>query len=216
MQRFRSFLILTLLGGLTVVLPIALLVMIFLWLFGAVSDLVHPLTGLLQEQAALNEFLAFLVVFGLILAACFVVGLLIKTRLGGWVHGHLDGWLAKLAPGYRTIREIVSQLLGGSSEDSLLKGQAALAKIFGPDSPTSVTAIVTSRHPDGAFTVFVPTAPIPTSGLTYHLPENCVQLLPHVTVEEAMRTIIACGSGSAEMLANNARRAQHKVDEFED
>lgn len=216
MQRVRSFLTLTILGGLMVVLPIALLAMIFVWLFGVISDLISPLTGLLRQETALNEFVAFLAVLGIILGACFVVGLLIKTRLGGWLHGHLDGWLAKLAPGYRTIREIVSQLLGGSSEDSLLKGQAALAKIFGPDSPTTVTAIVTSRHPDGAFTVFVPTAPIPTSGLTYHLPENCVQLLPHVTVEEAMRTIISCGSGSAEMLEKNNREAKKRLADYEE
>lgn len=216
MERVRSFVTLTLLGGLMVVLPIALLAMIFVWLFGTISDLISPLTGLLQQETALNEFVAFLVVFGIILGVCFVVGLLIKTRLGGWLHGHLDGWLAKLAPGYRTIREIVSQLLGGSSEDSLLKGQAALAKVFGPDSPVTVTAIVTSRHPDGAFTVFVPTAPIPTSGMTYHLPADCVQILPHVTVEEAMRTIISCGSGSAEMLANNARKAKQKVADYEE
>ena len=216
MQRFRSFLILTLLGGLTVVLPIALLLMIFAWLFGVIFELIRPLTGLLQQEAALDEFLAFLVVLGIILAACFVVGLLIKTRLGGWLHGHLDGWLARLAPGYRTIREIISQLLGGAGDTTLLSGQAALAKIFGPESPSTVTAIVTSRHPDGAYTVFVPTAPIPTSGMTYHLPGDCVQLLPHVTVEEAMRTIIACGSGSAEMLANNISRAQQKVEDYEE
>ncbi|WP_461482162.1 DUF502 domain-containing protein [Porticoccus sp.] len=216
MLRLRTFLTLTVLGGLTVVLPIALLVMIFVWLFGGISELISPLTGLLQEQTTLNEFVAFVVVFGLILSSCFLVGLLIKTRLGGWLHGHLDGWLARLAPGYRTIREVVSQLLGGQGETTLLKGQAALAKIFGPDSPVTATAIVTSRHPNGDFTVFVPTAPIPTSGMTYHMPAECVEVLPHVTVEEAMRTIIACGSGSAEMLAKNARKAQQQLPDYEE
>ena len=43
MTRFRSFLCLTLLGGLTVVLPIALLAMIFLWLFDLVAGLILSL-----------------------------------------------------------------------------------------------------------------------------------------------------------------------------
>ena len=68
----------------------------------------------------------------------------------------------------------------------------------------------------GSYVAEVPTAPIPTSGMTYHLPADCVQILPHVTVEEAMRTIISCGSGSAEMLANNASRAQQKVEDYEE
>jgi len=28
------------------------------------------------------------------------------------------------------------------------------------------------------------------------LPEDCVELLPHISVETAMRTVIACGAGS--------------------
>ncbi|MAZ69243.1 DUF502 domain-containing protein [Porticoccus sp.] len=216
MTRFRSFLCLTLLGGLTVVLPIALLAMIFLWLFDLVAGLISPLTGLLREQATISEFLALLVVLLLILGSCFAVGLLIRTRLGNWMHGHMEIWLTRLAPGYRTIRAIVTQLLGGSGETTLLSGQTALAKIYGADSPVTVTAIVTSRHGDGAYTVFVPTAPIPTSGMTYHLPADCVQILAHVSVEEAMRTIIACGSGSAEMLVRNAREASEKVRDYEE
>ena len=152
----------------------------------------------------------------LILGSCFAVGLLIRTRLGNWMHGHMEIWLTRLAPGYRTIRAIVTQLLGGRGETTLLSGQTALAKIYGADSPVTVTAIVTSRHGDGAYTVFVPTAPIPTSGMTYHLPADCVQILAHVSVEEAMRTIIACGSGSAEMLVRNAREASEKVRDYEE
>ena len=59
-----------------------------------------------------------------------------------------------------------------------------------------VTAIITSYHQDGRVTVFVPTAPVPTSGLTFHLDRALVTELPGVSVEEAMRTIISCGTGS--------------------
>lgn len=206
MDRLRSFFILTILGGLTVVLPIALLALIFLWMFGLVADLIRPLTDVLSEQAAINELLAMLLVFVAILWLCFFIGLLIRTQLGGWLHAKVDNWLVKLAPGYRTIREVVSQFLGGSGDTNLLNGEPALARIFGMDCSVTVTAIVTSRHPDGSFTVFVPTAPIPTSGVIYHLPDECVELMPNVSVEEAMRTIIGCGSGSVEMLSKRGEK----------
>lgn len=67
---------------------------------------------------------------------------------------------------------------------------------MGRSAGVSVTAIVTAKHVNGDYTVYVPTAPIPTSGFVYHLAAECVDLLPHVGVEEAMRTVIACGSGS--------------------
>ena len=103
----------------------------------------------------------------------------------------------------KSIKEIVGQLLGKGSKTSLLSGEVVRASIFGPDVPVSVTAIVTSRHQDGFVTVYVPTAPIPASGITYHLPESCIEVLEGVTVEEAMRTIIACGAGSNELFARN-------------
>ncbi|WP_240554901.1 hypothetical protein [Oceanicoccus sagamiensis] len=64
---------------------------------------------------------------------------------------------------------------------------------------TEATVIVTSTHDNGWYTVFVPTGPNPTSGMIYHLPPEQVELLPNIKVDEALRTIIACGAGSDEL-----------------
>lgn len=201
LQRIQSFLKLTLLGGLTVVLPIALFLLIFQWLVGAVTDGLEPFTSLITDRSEMREDIATVLALAAILGACFVIGLLLKTRVGAWLHDQVDQLLTRFAPGYKSIRELVTQLLGGSGDASLLNGEVCLARIFGADSPVTVTAIVTSRHSNGLFTVYVPTAPIPTSGMIYHVAPECVELLPHISVEEAMRTIIACGTGSAELLA---------------
>ncbi len=196
MKRLQAFFTLTLLGGLTVVLPVAILVILFQWLFRIVTTFIQPMTDWLTSRAEMREIVADGLVVLIILATCFAIGLLIKTGLGRWLHHYLDLTLSRLAPGYKTIREIVSQFLGGDSQESLLGGQVCRAKVFGVDSPASMTAIVTATHEDGSYSVFVPTAPIPTSGMVYHLPAACVELLPHMTVEAAMRTVIACGAGS--------------------
>lgn len=201
MIGLRNFLSLTVLGGLAVILPLALLLLVFQWLFQLVTQLISPLTNLVAQYTAVNDLVAGLLVLGIVVGGCFVVGLVVKTGVGEWLHTRVESWLMKLAPGYKTIRSITLELLGGSGGASILKGEPVLAKIYGVHSPVVVTAIITSRHADGAVTVYVPTAPIPTSGITYHLPADCIELLPGITVEEAMRTIITCGSGSAEMLA---------------
>jgi len=203
MPNLKTFIGLTMMGGLAVVLPVLLMLVIFQWLFGLTRGFFEPITSILTSHTGISELLAMLLVIGCFFAVCFFIGLLLRTTIGGWLHSQIDKWLAKLAPGYKTIREVVSQLLGGSGEASLLNGVPALAKIYGPDSPVSVTSIITSRHADGGFTVFVPTAPIPTSGITYHLPGDCVEILEGVTVEEAMRTVISCGTGSAELLGKS-------------
>lgn len=201
MKRLRSFLTLTLLGGLTVVLPITILLVIFEWLFQLVTNTIQPMTDWVVERADLREVLADLIVVSIIISTCFMVGLLVKTSVGSWLHQWVDLGLSRLAPGYKTIREIVVQFLGGDSDASLLNGRVAKAKIYGSNNPVCVTAIVTAEHENGDYTVFVPTAPIPTSGMVYHLPAGCVELLPHISVEVAMRTVIACGAGSQELSA---------------
>lgn len=196
MKRLRTFVSITLLGGFMVILPIAIFVWLVEWILGVVSEVISPLSRWLVEQAPITNFMADVIGVLLLLSACFLIGLFIKTSIGEWLHDIVDAWLTKLAPGYKTIREIVSQLLGGEGNTSLLKGDVCRAYIMGRGAGVSVTAIVTAKHDNGDVTVYVPTAPIPTSGFVYHLSSDCVDLLPHVSVEAAMRTVIACGSGS--------------------
>lgn len=196
MKRLRSFVSITLIGGFMVILPIAIFLWLVEWLLGLVRAMIQPLSHWLVEQTAFTNYMADVLGVLLILTGCFIIGLFIKTTVGGWVHDQVDIWLSRLAPGYKTIREVVSQLLGGEGNTSLLKGEVCRAYLMGRAAGVSVTAIVTAKHANGDYTVYAPTAPIPTSGFVYHLSAECVDLLPHVSVEEAMRTVIACGSGS--------------------
>ena len=196
MKRLRSFVSITLIGGLLVILPIAIFVFLVEWLLGLVRSLIQPLSHWLVEQTTFTNYVADALGVLLLLSGCFLIGLFIKTSVGEWVHDQLDEWLTRLAPGYKTLREVVSQLLGGEGNTSLLKGDVCRAYIMGRAAGVSVTAIITAKHSNGDFTVYAPTAPIPTSGFVYHLSAECVEMLPHVSVEEAMRTVIACGSGS--------------------
>ena len=47
--------------------------------------------------------------------------------------------------------------------------------------------------------VFVPTTPNPTSGFIYHIPEEFVHPV-NVRVEDAMRSVISCGTGSGMLI----------------
>lgn len=200
MKRLRRFISITLLGGLTVVLPIAIFILLAEWIIFNLRDLIKPLSDWLMGQASFTNYMADFTVVLLIMTACFVIGLLVKTNVGRWIHEWLDDWLGRVAPGYGTITELVSQIFGGKGNQSLLKGEVCRAYILGRQVPVSVTGIITARHENGDVTVYVATAPIPTSGMIYHLGQDCIELLPDVSVEAAMRTVISCGSGSQTIL----------------
>lgn len=183
------------LGGLTVILPVTILAVLLGWLFNVITDLIAPLSRLLTAHLHISGLLAEGLVLLMILGVFFCIGLLVKTSVGRWLHHWMDVGLAKFAPGYRIIRDIVVQFVGGNEENSLLNGEVALVRLYGNICDIQVTGIVTAKY-EGGFTVFVPTAPMPTSGMVYHVPQEFVTLLPEAGVEQALRTVIACGAGS--------------------
>jgi uncharacterized membrane protein len=195
MDKLKGFLKTSLLGGIVVILPVAILVSVSVWVFNLITGWIAPLTRLLIKDSQLNEFVAETLVILLILAACFFVGVLVRTRLGGFLYSLVEGRILKLAPGYSMIKDTVLQIFGNRRESPF--SSVAVARIFCND--TRVTCFITDRHADGSYTLFVPTGPNPTSGLIYHLGAEYVQPV-NVPIQDAMRSIISCGAGSAGLL----------------
>ncbi len=190
----KNFFKTSLLGGIVIILPVALLLFVFKWLFNLVTDIIQPLTNLIMAKSQLQEFLADLVVIAIILIVCFLVGAFVRTAVGTFVHITLEDRILKIAPGYSLIKETVMQFLGKKKSPF---SSVALAQIFGNE--TLVSVFVTDEHEDGSYTVFVPTGPNPTSGNIYHLRGEFVHPID-VPVEDAMRSIISCGAGSTELI----------------
>ncbi|MGB5474950.1 MAG: DUF502 domain-containing protein [Gammaproteobacteria bacterium] len=203
MGKLKSFLKTSLLGGVVVILPVAILAAVSLWVFNLVTGLIEPLTRLLIKDSQLNEYAAEVLVIILIIVSCFFVGVLVRTRLGSFFYRVIETRILKLAPGYSMIKDTVLQIFG-SRKDSPFSS-VAIAQIFGND--TRVTAFITDKHADGSYTLFVPTGPNPTSGLIYHLDGKYVQPVK-IPVQDAMRSIISCGAGSAKLMQDyTAQRA---------
>ncbi len=213
MKKLWSFIKTAVLGGVIVILPAAILYLVFQWLFRLVANMVHPLSNLLaqwfesildnipfgQLQGIISEVLAIII----ILTFCFAVGVAVKTRLGGWLFHTVESSVLRVAPGYKTVKEIVMQLFGSKKTPF---SRVALVRLFGD---TLVTTFVTDEHPDGSLTVFMPTAPNPTSGWIFHVKPEDIHVVD-VTVENAMRTVIGCGVGSQSLL--DAIQSQNKPD----
>lgn len=195
MKRTQTFVSTSLLGGLIVILPIAILVLVGRWLFGLVRSWVGPLTEWVFGRVALPALVEDGLVVLLLLLACFLVGVVVRTRIGRFVHNNLEGRLLSIAPGYSLVKETVMQFLGRKATPFT---KVALVQVF--ESEVRMTAFVTDEHPDGRYTVFVPTGPNPTSGNIYHLRPERVQLID-APIETALRTVISCGAGSYQLMA---------------
>ena len=198
MNRLKMFIKTSLLGGLAVILPAALLFLIFKWLFNWVTNIIQPLTNLVLARGQFQEFVADAIVFGIILTFCFGVGAAVKTKIGRYIQENLENHILKIAPGYPTIKSIVMQFIGKKKSPF---SSVALVRPF--ENDTLMTAFITDSHDDDWYTVFVPTGPNPTTGFIFHLKGQYVQPV-NVAVEEALRSVISCGAGSTRLIQSFA------------
>jgi|SRR5882724_664587 len=189
MKTIARFLKVTLVGGLLVVLPLWVsLLMLFKAINGALKMLL-PIAKLLPQKIVHEKISAIL----LLLLICFVVGLLTRTRLGQRIgHWIMENILDRI-PGFALIRGMTRQFVG-NKEETLF--QPALVEI----EEALVPAFIIEKHTDGQFTVFVSSSPTPMAGAIYILSPERVHPVD-VPLRKAMVCVTKWGAGAAEMRA---------------
>jgi len=189
MKHARTFMINALIGGLLVVLPVYLAVLLLLKAMQSVAGLVRPIAGLFPEWLPAENLLALLAV----LVISFVVGVAVRTRAGRAVRERLEISLFERLPGYAVIRGMTQRMAGKGDEN---EWQPVLAEI----EDALVPAFIVEELDDGRVTVFVPSVPTPFAGAVYILGRDRVHLVD-VPFTQAMKSVSRWGSGSKELVA---------------
>lgn len=188
MKLAREFVTSTIVGGLFVVVPVYLALLLLLKGMQSVSALVRPIAAVLPEWIHAEGLVSLL----LVLLICFLVGLAVRTRTGRAIGARMDGLFHKL-PGYEMLRGLTRQLAGDADQEAW---KPALAEI----EEALVPAFIIEQLADGRFTVFVPSVPTPFAGAVYILEPARVHPVD-VPFTKAVRTISRWGSGSSELVA---------------
>ncbi len=209
MDRLKAFIKTSLIGGVLVILPVAITIFLFKWIFGLVTGIIQPLTDYVMSFLNVSKYQEILVdifVIATIVLTCFFIGVFVRTRVGTYIHNVFEEKILKIAPGYNLIKETVMQFLGGKKAPF---SSVALVQIFGPNIDTMVSAFITDTHPDGSYTIFIPTGPNPTSGNICHVKGEYVHPVD-VPVEETMRSIISCGAGSTPLIESMLKKLKEQ------
>ncbi|MEN0045540.1 MAG: DUF502 domain-containing protein [Bacteroidota bacterium] len=201
-RSFREFLMTTFIGGFLVLLPITIFIFLVQFVFRIVARVIEPIAKFFSN-VQMATFFADLLAFIIVVAFCFVVGLLVRTNFGNTIIKHFNTQYLSKLPFYNTIQEIVQQLFG-KKENSF--SQVVLVNVF----DTLMTGFVTDEHPNGIYTVFVPTAPNPTNGFVFHVKKEKL-IFTDVKPEDAMRTVIGVGTGSA-VLFTEKEKMEEKME----
>jgi uncharacterized membrane protein len=189
MKPVREFVVNALIGGVLVVVPIYLAVLLLLKAMQAVVGLVRPFAMLLPEWLPAENLLSLL----LVLIACFLIGVAVRTPAGRAIRERIEKALFERLPGYALLRSLTQRLAGESQESAW---QPALAEI----EDALVPAFIIEEFEDGRFTVFVPSVPTPLAGAVYILSRERVHPL-NVPFTQAIQSVSRWGSGSKELVA---------------
>ena len=187
----------TALIGLVAIAVVALAVE---WLVRAIVSVVEPLADVISTTWRLSDYMAGAIVVAIAVAACLLVGVFVKTKVGAWLLRAAESRLMRRAPGYVWIREAIGRVLGTQKPPF---SSAALVEV---SDGALCTAFITDTHADGSFTVFVPASPNPMSGTVYHLKRDHVHTLD-VPVEAAWRSIVSCGAEADKLVAAYKRQS---------
>ena len=189
MKPILEFVKMSLVGGLLIVLPLWVSLLLLLKAIKGAMAVLAPIAKLVPQKFVHDDVIALC----LLVLICFVVGLVVRTelgkRIGDWLEEHLLGRL----PGFSIIRSMIGQFAGEKDAQSF---QPALVEI----EEALVPAFIIEKHVDGQFTVFVSSSPTPMAGAIYILQPERVHPVD-VPLRKAMVCVTKWGTGAAEMRA---------------
>jgi uncharacterized membrane protein len=162
MARIGRFIGTSIVGGLLVILPIYLAVLLVVVLGRKVVGLLSPLVKLVPDTVPRPGIVVGILAVGL----CFLAGLLIRSFPKSSVGRGLEEKVLERLPGYSMLRMATRSMLGSEHEGL----QLALIEM----EDGLVVGVVVERHAVGWVTVFVPGTPAPASGAVYLFPEGKV------------------------------------------
>ncbi|MCU0528051.1 MAG: DUF502 domain-containing protein [Cyanobium sp. Prado107] len=191
-----------LIAGLLVVIPLATTI----WLATTVSRFVLAFLTTIPKQFnpfnTLNPLLQELINLGVgllvPLLGILLIGLMARNIVGRWLLEFGEGTLLRIPLAgsvYKTLKQLLETFLQGNATrfrrvvlvEYPSEGLYALGFVTGPLGTT-----LQSGFAEPMLSVFIPTAPNPTTGWYTVVPERSVKDLD-LTVEDAFRTIISAG-----------------------
>ena len=189
MKYARDFVTSAFVGGVLILVPVYLAVVLLLKGMKSVGGLVRPLAALLPDWIPAEGFFSLL----LVLTICFLVGVAVRTRSGRAIRERMEIAFFERLPGYGLLRSLTQRLAGDSEESAWTPALVEIEEALGP-------AFILEALDDGWVTVFVPSVPTPLAGAVYILRPERVHTLD-VPFTQAIRTISRWGSGSRDLVA---------------
>jgi uncharacterized membrane protein len=177
----------TLIGGLLVVLPIYLSILLVARSLSAIVALLSPVTAAIPAGVQFRQLIAILIM----LAVCFVAGLVVRTGPGLRAKNTLERSVLEKIPGYALVRGLTDRVSGDEREGAFRPALVEIEEALAP-------GFIIEELEDGRYTVLVPSVPTPAAGTLLILARERVHPLD-VPFTQAVKVISKWGAGAGEL-----------------
>lgn len=199
MNRIFDFVKTTAIGGLLVIVPIAIILFVLIELFYGLYALAEEVTatlGIAVDDAIIMVGIALIALIGL----CFVTGLVLQTRVGGALRNWLSRNIGRRIPMFHAIANITRRFAG-------IQGtRFAPVEIDLYDSGTRAIGFLVETLPHDRCTVFVPSAPVATVGNIYVVAKHKVTPI-EASIADTITVITQWGVDAGDLYDKNLTTA---------
>ena len=191
MKKLTTFIKATIAGGILFLIPLGVVVLVLSKVFGVIEPFSEVLVKRWPITKVAGVGIASITSIILLLLICLIAGLFIKTRFVQRVIRLLEDHVLIYIPGYSSIKAISSNVLTKEGTDKWKP-----ASVFIDDNELICFVIDESEN---YCTVFMPSAPSPSSGAVGAREKSKVTYLP-LTVNEAFLMIRQYGKGAGSLI----------------
>ena len=192
MKQTVSFVKTTVLGGLVVIVPLAVLIIVLLEVLDFAVNLTATLVELSPFEFLENPIVLISLALITVVALCFFTGLLLLTSTGAAIKNRIDLFLEEKVPLYGMLQAITRQFVGIGDK------QLAPAEIDLYGNGTRALGFIVEQLDDSRYVVYVPDSPMLTVGRTYIVEEQQLLRLPGST-RATVDAITQWGAGARQI-----------------
>jgi uncharacterized membrane protein len=189
MRTIAEFIKTTLIGGLLIVLPVYIAVLLILKAAQGLVTAVKPITALIPTSVEYDEILAILV----LAAICFIAGLIVRTRSGIRAKNVIERRVLQRLPGYTLLRGLTGRVMGQADDPAFAPALVDM------EDGALVPALIVEKLYNGHYAVLVPSVPTPMAGAVYIFPPERVHPVD-VPFTAALKVFTKWGAGTGEFV----------------
>jgi uncharacterized membrane protein len=178
------------LAGILVVVPLGAAILILAWLFTSIDNILQPLIEGIFDRPITG------LGFGIAIVLIYIIGVIAENIIGGKLIRFGESLLTRV-PLFRQIYTGAKQVVEGLSGAGVTK--AAFREVVFVEFPREgmqtiafITSEITKKSGEKLFTIYVPTAPLPTSGYLEIVTEDKL-IRTNIPVDEAIKMVISSG-----------------------